>query len=242
MSVSQPVIQTRNLCKALPIGGEQLQILENISLQIERSEMVAIVGPSGSGKSTLMGLIGGLDSPTSGDVIIDGVNVSGLGERALTRLRNEKIGFVFQTFNLVPTLNAIENVMLPMQFSRRQWPNARARAAEILTMLGLEDRLEHTHKQLSGGEQQRVAIARALANEPAILLCDEPTGNLDKISTGLVVAALFDVREQTNTTIVVVTHSLELAAQMDRQIELVDGRIVDPKLLAGSGTPDSFSV
>ena len=182
--------------------------------------------PSGSGKSTLMGLIGGLDSPTAGQVIIDNVDITHLGERALTRLRNEKIGFVFQDFNLVPTLNAIENVMLPIQFSKKRRNGAMQRAESLLMMLGLQERFEHDHKQLSGGEQQRVAIARALANEPAILLCDEPTGNLDKASTALVIDALFEIRDNIDTTIVVVTHSPELAALMDRQIELVDGEII----------------
>lgn len=220
-----PVIQTIDVCKSLPFGGQQLEILKNISIEIDYGEMVAIVGPSGSGKTTLMGLIGGLDSPSSGEIIIDDTNISQLNERALTRLRNNKIGFVFQEYNLVPTLNAIENVMLPIQFSSRRH-QAHERAEALLTMLGLQSRLEHSDRQLSGGEQQRVAIARALANEPAILLCDEPTGNLDKASTALVIEALFEVRDNIDTTIVVVTHNPTLASMMDRQIELVDGEIV----------------
>lgn len=219
------VIKTVNLSKSLPIGGENLTILHDISLEIHRGEMVAIVGPSGSGKSTLMGIIGGLDSATSGQIFIDGVNITNLRERALTRLRNEKIGFVFQNYNLVPTLDALENVLLPMQFSRRRNAQEEQRARDLLEMLGLGARLHHTYKQLSGGEQQRVAIARALANDPAILLCDEPTGNLDKASTGIVIEALFEVREQTETTVVVVTHSPELADMMDRKIEIVDGEV-----------------
>lgn len=222
------VIQTIHLSKSLPIGGAQLTILHDISIQIQRREMVAIIGPSGSGKSTLMGIIGGLDSPTSGQVIIDGVDITGLSERGLTRLRNEKIGFVFQNYNLVPTLDALENVLLPMQFSRkRPDKNLEQRAHDLLNMLGLGSRLHHTYKQLSGGEQQRVAIARALANNPAILLCDEPTGNLDKASTGIVIEALFDIRDQTDTTVVIVTHSPELAQMMDRQIEIVDGEVLE---------------
>ncbi len=224
--MTSPVIQTIDLCKSLPFGGTQLQILKDISIEIAHGETVAIIGPSGSGKTTLMGLIGGLDVPTSGQVIIDGIDITRRRERALTRLRNEKIGFVFQDYNLVATLNAIENVMLPMQFSRQRRRNPYQRAEELLTMLGLQDRLEHTYRQLSGGEQQRVAIARALANEPAILLCDEPTGNLDKASTALVIEALLAVREQTHTTVVVVTHNPALAGILDRQIELVDGMIV----------------
>lgn len=224
-SIQNRVIQTIDLCKSLPMGGQQLEILSHISIDIQRAEMVAIVGPSGSGKTTLMGLIGGLDSPTSGQVIIDGVDITNLNERALTRMRNEKIGFVFQDYNLVPTLDALENVMLPMQFSRNRRAGAKQRAKELLTMLGLEKRLHHTYKQLSGGEQQRVVIARALANQPPILLCDEPTGNLDKASTALVIEALFEVREAMGTTIVVVTHSPSLADLLDRTITLVDGKV-----------------
>lgn len=226
MDAAKAVIQTRRLCKSLPIGGTMLDILKDIDLNVYEREMVAVVGPSGSGKSTLMGLIGGLDSATSGQILIDGVEITHLRERALTRMRNEKIGFVFQYFNLVPTLNALENVMLPIQFSAKRRQNAKKRAAELLSLLHLEDRLEHSAKQLSGGEQQRVAIARALANEPAIVLCDEPTGNLDMASTGLVIDALFDVREKLGTTVVVVTHNQGLAAQLDRIVEIVDGRIV----------------
>lgn len=228
MGTQTSVIQTIDLCKSLPMGGQQLEILSNISIDIHHAEMVAVVGPSGSGKSTLMGLIGGLDSPTSGQVIIDGIDITYLNERALTRMRNEKIGFVFQDYNLVPTLDALENVMLPMQFSRNRRAGAKQRAKDLLTMLGLEKRLHHSYKQLSGGEQQRVVIARALANQPPILLCDEPTGNLDKASTALVIEALFEVREAMGTTIVVVTHSPSLADLLDRKIVLVDGKIDEP--------------
>jgi putative ABC transport system ATP-binding protein len=225
--LGKPVIQTVNLCKALPVGGTMLEILKDINLEIYQSEMVAIIGPSGSGKSTLMGLMGGLDSATSGKIYIDGIEITRLRERALTRIRNEKIGFVFQYFNLIPTLNSLENVMLPIQFSARRKKGAKPRATQLLEMLNLQDRLQHTAKQLSGGEQQRVAIARALANEPSILLCDEPTGNLDVASTGIVIDALFRVREQTQTTVVVVTHNPYLADQMDKIIELADGQIVN---------------
>lgn len=223
--MAKSIIEIRNLAKQLPIGGQKLDILKDITLDIYASEMLAIIGPSGSGKSTLMGLIGGLDTVTSGQILLDGLDITHLSERKLTRLRNQKIGFVFQYFNLIPTLTALENVMLPMQFSSQR-RGAKQRAQKLLTMLNLGDRLNHTAKRLSGGEQQRVAIARSLVNEPTLLLCDEPTGNLDSASTGLVVEALFDVREKTGTTVVVVTHNPHLAAQMDRQIELVDGEIV----------------
>jgi putative ABC transport system ATP-binding protein len=223
--LSDKIIEIAHVYKSLPIGGHTLEILKNISLDIYAGEMVAVVGPSGSGKSTLMGLIGGLDTATSGRILIEGVDITRLGERALTRLRNQKIGFVFQYFNLIPTLTALENVMLPMQFSPKQ-RGAGQRAKHLLEMLNLTDRMEYTTKRLSGGEQQRVAIARALINEPAVLLCDEPTGNLDTASTALVVSALFEVREETNTTVVMVTHNPTLASQLDRQIELIDGEIV----------------
>ncbi|KAB2853845.1 MAG: ABC transporter ATP-binding protein, partial [Anaerolineae bacterium] len=202
-------------------------------------EMVAIIGPSGSGKSTLMGLMGGLDSATSGKIYLDGEDITLLGERALTRMRNQKIGFVFQYFNLVPTLNALENVMLPLQYA----PNSprrghKKRAQELLEMLNLGERMSHNARELSGGEQQRVAIARALANSPSILLCDEPTGNLDRASTALVTEALFHVRENTGTTVVVVTHNPTLAKRMDRIVELVDGQIVpSPATIAPTELP-----
>jgi ABC-type lipoprotein export system ATPase subunit len=206
-----------------------LEILKNITLDIWPKEMVAIVGPSGSGKSTLMGLIGGLDSATSGKIFLNGEDITTLGERALTRLRNQKIGFVFQYFNLVPTLDALENVMLPMQYApKSNRRGLKKRGQELLEMLNLGERMYHNARQLSGGEQQRVAIARALANNPAILLCDEPTGNLDRASTALVTDALFEVRENIGTTVVVVTHNPRLAKRMDRIVELVDGQIALP--------------
>ena len=223
---SRPVIEIRDLHKYLPLGGQQLHILKNINLTIHDKEMVAIVGPSGSGKSTLMGLMGGLDSVSSGNITIDeSINITQLSERELTNLRNQKIGFVFQYFNLIPTLTALENVMLPMQFSRQRGA-AQKRAKRLLDMFHLGDRMNHGVRRLSGGEQQRVAIARALINKPSLLLCDEPTGNLDTASTGVVIDALFNVRDETGTTVIVVTHDPLLAEQMDRQIELVDGEII----------------
>lgn len=225
-SHSEAVIRTVRLWKSLPVADYVLDILKDIDLEIQRGEMVAIVGPSGSGKSTLMGLIGGLDSASSGHIYLDGEDITRVSERKLTRIRNQKIGFVFQYFNLIPTLDALENVMLPMQFSSLRSLGYKKRAQDLLEMLHLEERFHHTARQLSGGEQQRVAIARALANEPSILLCDEPTGNLDVQSSGVVLDALFDVRERTGTTVVVVTHDTDIAARMDRIIELVDGEIV----------------
>jgi putative ABC transport system ATP-binding protein len=187
---------------------------------------MGIVGPSGSGKSTLLGLVGGLDTPTGGKVFIDGTDITDMSERSLTRIRNEKIGFVFQFFNLIPTLTALENVALPLQFSAKKQGNAHQRAQELLTMLGLGDRLDHRPTQLSGGQQQRVAIARALANHPPLILCDEPTGSLDSEASDAVMKALRDVQAQTNTTVIIVTHDTGVASQLDRLITLVDGAIV----------------
>ncbi|MBC7812977.1 MAG: ABC transporter ATP-binding protein, partial [Burkholderiales bacterium] len=179
-----------------------------------------------------LGLIGGLDSPTTGKVFIDDMDITNLNERALTRVRNEKIGFVFQFFNLIPTLTALENVSLPIQFAKERKFNPAKRAQELLELLGMGDRLHHRPTQLSGGQQQRVAIARALANAPALLLCDEPTGSLDTESSATVLKALRDVQQSMNTTVIIVTHSMDVASQLDRLVTLVDGRLasdVDPQ-------------
>ncbi|KAB2905344.1 MAG: ABC transporter ATP-binding protein [Anaerolineae bacterium] len=223
------VLRAVNVTKALPLGKIIVHALRGVNLTICRGEMVGIVGPSGSGKSTLLGLMGGLDSATSGLLEIDGIDVTHLNESRLTEVRNEKIGFVFQFFNLVPTLTALENVALPIQFARKPKFNPEKRAKEILDMLGLGDRLNHRPMELSGGQQQRVAIARALANNPPLLLADEPTGNLDSEASEIVLKALRDVHEELGTTIVLVTHSPELAARMERVVELVDGRIISDK-------------
>ncbi|GAB4553322.1 MAG: ABC transporter ATP-binding protein [Anaerolineae bacterium] len=220
------VLRTANLTKNLPFGAETVHILRDVSLEVYQGERVGIVGPSGSGKSTLLGLMGGLDSPTSGIVEIDGINISRLSEARLTEVRNEKIGFVFQFFNLIPTLTALENVALPIEFARKPQFPARKRARELLELLGLKDRMHHRPNQLSGGQQQRVAIARALANNPPLLLADEPTGNLDSTSGKMVLQALENVQRETGTTIVVVTHDRSIAAQMERVLTLVDGQLV----------------
>jgi putative ABC transport system ATP-binding protein len=217
-------LKADTLHKELRVGEVTVQALRGISLEVKRGEMLGVIGPSGSGKSTLLGLIGGLDSPTSGHVYIDGEDITDMNERQLTQIRNEKIGFVFQSFNLIPTLTALENVALPIQFSR----NARKphqRAAELLELFGLGERIHHRPNQLSGGQQQRVAIARALANNPPLLLADEPTGNLDTGSSEIVMNSFRNVREKMNTTIVIVTHDMEVASQMDRVITLIDGHI-----------------
>jgi putative ABC transport system ATP-binding protein len=223
------VVKTYDLRKDLQMGQVTVNALRGVTLDVKRGEFLSIIGPSGSGKSTLLGLIGGLDSPTSGTVHIDGVDITNLSERALTRIRNEKIGFVFQFFNLVPTLTALENVALPIQFARKRQFNPTKRAKELLELLGLEDRVHHRPNQLSGGQQQRVAIARALANNPPLLLCDEPTGNLDTISSRLVMAKLREVQSDMHTTVIIVTHDNEVAGQADRMVSIVDGRIAEDK-------------
>ena len=227
MSQSNVVIRVRDLTKQLPLGKVTVHALRGVSLDIYAGEMVSIVGPSGSGKSTLLGLIGGLDSPTSGIIEIDGVDISRMNEDQLTEIRNEKIGFIFQFFNLIPTLTALENVALPIQFAQKPKFKPEKRARELLKMLGLSDRMNHRPAELSGGQQQRVAIARALANNPPLLLADEPTGNLDTESGRIVLDALKQVQQESGTTVVIVTHDAELARYADRGVTLVDGEIIE---------------
>jgi len=221
------VIDVRNITKELKLGQHTIHALRGVSMAIYPGEMVGIVGPSGSGKSTLLGIIGGLDTPTSGQLLIDGVDVTAMGEDKLTEIRNEKIGFIFQFFNLIPTLTALENVALPIQFARQQKYAPNKRAKELLALLGLGDRTHHRPSQLSGGQQQRVAIARALANNPPLILADEPTGNLDSDSSASVLAALENIRQNSGSTIVLVTHDPELAARAERTLTLVDGQILE---------------
>lgn len=219
------VVEAIQITKALHLGKNVIHALRGVDLTIERGEMVSIIGPSGSGKSTLLGILGGLDKPTSGKITIDGVDITRMNEDQLTELRNEKIGFIFQFFNLIPTLNALENVALPMQFARKRIANPNKRAKELLAMFGLSDRLGHRPFELSGGQQQRVAIARALANNPPILLADEPTGNLDQESGAVVIEALQNIQQQANTTVIIVTHDAELSRHAKRVVHLVDGVI-----------------
>ncbi|MBN2306247.1 MAG: ABC transporter ATP-binding protein [Anaerolineae bacterium] len=221
------VVYTEDVKKDLQLGEVTIRAVRGVTLKVAPGEFLGIIGPSGSGKSTLLGMIGGLDTPTSGAVYIDGQDITHLSERALTRVRNEKIGFVFQFFNLIPTLTALENVALPIQFARKRKHGPNRRAKDLLNLLGLGDRTGHRPNQLSGGQQQRVALARALANEPPLLLCDEPTGNLDTASSEVVMQALRDVQSQLGTTIIVVTHDMEVASQCDRIVSLVDGKIAE---------------
>jgi len=229
MASNTPVIRVSQVTKNLSLGSVQINVLRGVSMEVFRGEMVGIVGPSGSGKTTLLGIIGGLDLPSGGTVEIDGVDVSRMNEDRLTEIRNEKIGFVFQFFNLIPTLTALENVMLPIQFARRPQFPAEKRAKELLAMFGLKDRLNHRPSELSGGQQQRVALARALANNPPMILADEPTGNLDTESGKLVLETLTRIREEQGTTVILVTHDSTLANQMDRVMWLVDGKIVETR-------------
>lgn len=223
----KPVIQARQVTRNLKLGTHIVHALRGVDLAIYANEMVGIIGPSGSGKSTLLGIIGGLDSPTDGAIEIDGIDITTMKEGQLTDIRNQKIGFVFQFFNLIPTLTALENVALPIEFAQAPRHKPFNRAKELLDMLGLGGRFHHRPSELSGGQQQRVAIARALANDPPILLADEPTGNLDSHSGDTVLEALKAIRDENGTTVVLVTHDQSLASQMDRVLSLVDGRIVN---------------
>jgi len=219
------MIQLREVSKTVTSGTEPLTILHPLTLEIPRGQFVAIVGPSGSGKSTLLGLIAGLDAPTSGDVLIDGVNITRLSEDALAKLRGEKVGFVFQFFHLIPSLTAHENVSVPMEIAGAADP--RGRAKKLLDEVGLTGRAHHYPSQLSGGEQQRVALARALANDPPIVLADEPTGNLDSTNGRHILGLLRNIHQSRGTTIVLVTHDTELAAIADERLMLRDGRVVE---------------
>lgn len=219
------MIELRDVSKTVTSGSEPLTILHSLSLNIPRGRFVAIVGPSGSGKSTLLGLIAGLDAPTSGSVLIDGVDITQLGEDALAKLRGEKIGIVFQFFHLIPSLTAHENVSVPMEIAKV--PDAARRAHALLAEVGLSERSHHYPSQLSGGEQQRVALARALANDPPVVLADEPTGNLDSANGRHILELLRGVHQSRGTTLVLVTHDRELAASADARLVLRDGHALE---------------
>ncbi len=218
------MIELRNITKTVRSGAEDLTILDDVSVRIPGGQFVALTGASGSGKSTLLGLIAGLDSPSSGSITVDGEEITSMGEDGLARIRSEKIGFIFQSFHLIPSLTAYENVLIPMEIVGAA--GARSRASELLEKVGLTDRGHHYPSELSGGEQQRVAIARAFANEPKILLADEPTGNLDSRNGD----HIFNLMEQLHTdrkvTLVMVTHDAHLAGKAQRQIVLKDGRVI----------------
>jgi putative ABC transport system ATP-binding protein len=219
---AKPAIEAVDLIRSLPLGGESVPILKGISFSVEPGEWVALTGPSGSGKSTLLGILAGLDSPTSGRIAIDGTDVTRLGERAMARLRNRKIGVVFQGFNLIPSLTAQENVEAPLYLGPRR-SRAREAAREMLGLVGLADRLDHRPHQLSGGQQQRVAIARALVTRPALLVADEPTGNLDSANGAQVLELIESLRRELGFTVVVATHDSAVAGRAERHLHMIDG-------------------
>ena len=218
------VMDVREITKTLPLGREHIDILKGISFRIMGGEFVAIVGPSGSGKSTLLGIIAGLDNPSTGQVLIDGVDITRMNEGKLAAVRNSKIGMVFQAYNLIPTLTAQENVEVPLYVGKHKGSPS-TRAQELLVLVGLSHRLDHRPGQLSGGEQQRVAIARALATDPALVIADEPTGNLDARNGENVLKLIAELREQTGKTFIIATHDPVVASHADRAIRIVDGKI-----------------
>src|SRR6266513_829842 len=226
------LIATHGLTKEYRLGPHTVHALRGLSVEVERGEFVAIMGPSGSGKSSFMNILGCLDSPTDGSYVLDGQDVAGLSRAQLARIRNGKIGFVFQTFNLLPRTSALENVELPLIYARQPARERRARAREQLAAVGLADRAHHHPNQLSGGQQQRVAIARALVNDPAVLLADEPTGNLDT-RTSVEILVLMQQLNRQGITIVLITHESDIAAYASRVLTLRDGRLLrDEPVLA----------
>ena len=218
------LVELRNVSKIYHLGGEEIRALDDLSLDIDGGEFISIIGPSGSGKSTLMHILGCLDTPTRGTLKLDGTEIQNASKRDLARIRNEKIGFVFQFFNLLPKLNVMQNVELPMIYSGASSRERRERAMDALKLVGLENRSQHRPMQLSGGQQQRVAIARALVNSPKIVFADEPTGNLDS-HTGEAILTLFRKLSEEGRTIALVTHDPEIAAVTPRRIEIRDGKV-----------------
>ena len=233
------MIQLEDVTKIVTSGSEELTILDSLTLEVPAGQFLSIVGPSGSGKSTLLGLIAGLDSPSSGRIVIDGQDLATLSEDSLARLRGERIGFVFQFFHLLPSLTALENVLVPMEIAGIG--GAEERSRKLLGEVGLSERTHHYPSQLSGGEQQRVALARALANDPAILLADEPTGNLDANNGKHIVEIILEIHERRGTTIVLATHDHELAGRADRMMMLKAGRIDRIKERSAAPMPKAVS-
>ncbi len=220
------MIELRNVAKIYRMGETKIKALNGVTLTVERGEFLSLVGPSGSGKSTVLNIIGCIDTPTSGEVYFDGVDISKLNDRGLTKIRLHKIGFIFQQFYLIPTLNAMENVELPMKEAKVQREERRRRVGQLLEQVGLGQRKKHYPSQLSGGEQQRVAIARALANRPSVLLADEPTGEIDSETSEKIVSLLRQLNSKEQVTLIVVTHDLKIARHADRMITIEDGKIV----------------
>ncbi len=218
------VMDVQDITKSLPLGRERIEILKGICFQIISGEFISIVGPSGSGKSTLLGIIAGLDNPSTGRVLIDGVDITRMTEGKLAVVRNSRIGMVFQAFNLIPTLTAQENVEVPLYVGKHKGSPS-TRAQELLSLVGLSHRLNHRPNQMSGGEQQRVAIARALATDPAFVIADEPTGNLDARNGENVLKLIAELREKTGKTFIIATHDPVVASHADRAIRIVDGKV-----------------
>jgi putative ABC transport system ATP-binding protein len=227
--MSEVILKAENVGKEFTMGKRGIKALSDLNFQVNKGELVAIMGPSGSGKTTLLNVLGCLDKPTSGKIILDNVDITKLSETELCKIRRNKIGFVFQTFNLLPYLSAVENVELPMETTKKFKNKRRERARELLALVGLAEREEHRPQKLSAGEQQRVAIARALANDPAIILADEPTGNLDTKSKYEIVRLLAKLNVEQKTTIVMVTHDGHIASHTERILLLKDGKITKEK-------------
>ena len=222
--MSQPIIKIKGITRDFPLGQETVYVLKGIDLIINKGEYVALMGPSGSGKSTLMNILGCLDTPTGGSYILNNKDVSQMSDNELAEVRNKEIGFVFQTFNLMPRTTALENVALPLIYAGKSKTDRNIRAEEVLKQVGLSDRMDHKPNQLSGGQRQRVAVARALVNNPSIILADEPTGNLDSV-TSLEIMKLFDDIHANGNTVLVVTHEEDIAAHAHRIIRLKDGLV-----------------
>ncbi|OGX28598.1 MAG: ABC transporter ATP-binding protein [Omnitrophica WOR_2 bacterium RIFCSPLOWO2_12_FULL_51_24] len=219
------MVEARGLRKIYKNGAKELEVLKGIDLKAEKGEVLAVLGPSGAGKSTLLHLLGGLDSPTSGEVLINGVDIYSLGDMERARMRNRKIGFVFQFYHLLPEFDALENVLMPLLIKGENGKDRRDRGVELLSSVGLEGRMSHKPGQLSGGEQQRVAIARALVNEPELLLCDEPTGNLDSETGKNIIALLWELNKRRKMTLIIVTHDAQIAKDAKRVLHIRDGKI-----------------
>jgi putative ABC transport system ATP-binding protein len=226
LQADRAIIEARGLVKTYRLGGSVVRALDGVNLTVERGELMAVMGRSGSGKTTLLNVLGGLDRPDAGQVVIDGVDIARLNGRRLPQLRRQKVGFVFQEFNLIPTLTALENVELPLRYARVARGERRRRALEALALVGMADRARHRPSQLSGGEQQRVALARALVNRPAIVLADEPTGELDTNTAAQVMELVQRLNREAGQTFIIVTHDPAIAQRCRRVVRMEDGRIV----------------
>ena len=225
MGKRNAMVNVREVTKTYQMGEVEVNALRGVSLKIDAGEVVAIMGPSGSGKSTLMNILGALDRPSSGEYLLDGEEISQMDDERLADVRNRKVGFVFQSFNLLPRATALANVELPLRYSRNNGTDGRHKAEAALEAVGLADRMSHRPNELSGGQQQRVAIARALVNEPAIVMADEPTGNLDSKSGDEIMGLLLDLNKRKRTTLIIITHDPEIARMSQRSIHLRDGKI-----------------